>query len=128
MNSKENIRNDYLYTIFAYNIIGDMMSKESFILFARNHPELAKEVVGGNTSWQQLYELFEIYGENHSVWNQFLKKDFDLNSFKDLYQMIKNIDLDGVQTGIANIQKTVNLLQDIGIGKQQSEPIYKRFL
>ena len=104
------------------------MSKESFLSFAREHPELAKEVLDKNVSWQQLYELYEIYGENHSIWNRYLKKDFDLNSFKDLFQMIKNIDLDSVQTGIQNIQKTIGLLQDIGIGKQTSEPIYRRFL
>lgn len=104
------------------------MSKESFIGFARKHPELAKEVLNNNVSWQQLYELYEVYGEDNSVWNSYLKKDFDLNSFKDLFQMIKNVDLDSVQTGINNIQKTIGLLQDIGIGKKEIEPIYRRFL
>ncbi len=104
------------------------MSKDSFISFARVHPELAKEVLKGNVSWQQLYELYEIYGENHSVWNSYIKKDFDLNSFRELFQMIKNVDLDSVQTGIQNLQKTVGLLQDIGLGKTTNEPIYRRFL
>lgn len=105
------------------------MSKESFIAFAREKPNLAKEVLKGNVSWQQLYELYEIYGENHSIWNKYLNNDIDLNSLKDVFNMLKKIDLNNVQSGINNIQKTLGLLHDIGIGKKEQlqEPIYKRF-
>lgn len=90
------------------------MSKESFITFARNKPELAKIVLRGDASWQQLYELYEIYGEKNSVWDNYLKKDIDLNQFKDLFEIIKKVDLNQVQSGIENVQKTIGLLQDIG--------------
>lgn len=90
------------------------MSKESFITFARSKPELAKVVLRGDASWQQLYELYEIYGEKNTVWDNYLKKDIDLNQFKDLFEMIKKIDLNQVQSGIENVQKTIGLLQDIG--------------
>ena len=49
------------------------MSKETFKLFARNHKELATAVLQGKATWQQLYELYEIYGENHSIWNDYFK-------------------------------------------------------
>lgn len=92
------------------------MSKETFISFARVHPELAKEVLKGNASWQQLYEIFEIYGGNHSIWNQFIKKDsIDLNSFKEIFEAMKKVDLNQVQEGIGNLQKTIGYLQDLGI-------------
>lgn len=105
------------------------MSKENFLLFARNHPELAHEVLGGQATWQQFYELYEIYGENNKIWNTYLKNDVDLNSFKEVFNVLKKVDLDSVQTGINNIQRTIGMLQDIGIGvkKDISEPIYKRF-
>jgi len=90
------------------------MSKESFITFARTKPELAKAVLRGDVSWQQLYELYEIYGEKNSVWDTYLKKDIDLNQFKDIFEMIKKVDLNQVQAGIENVQKTIGLLQDIG--------------
>ena len=71
------------------------MSKETFKLFARNHKELATAVLQGKATWQQLYELYEIYGENNSIWNNYFTtskvdtiansantiKDF-INSFK----------------------------------------------
>ena len=96
------------------------MSKDTFISFARVHPELAKEVLKGNASWQQFYEIYEIYGEKHSIWNQFMKKDIiDYNAFKDIFNMIKKVDLNQVQEGIGNIQKTIGYLQDLGITNQK---------
>lgn len=47
--------------------------------------------------------------------------------------MIRKVDLDSVQKGVTNLQKTIGLLQDIGIGSkaQQStyepRPLYKYF-
>lgn len=114
------------------------MSKETFKTFARTHPELADVVLKGNASWQQLYEIYEIYGESNSVWNKYINKSITDNitqsttTIKDFMNTFKNLDMDSVQKGITNIQKTIGLLQDIGIGNKQitpyeAKPIYKRF-
>ena len=73
------------------------MSKQSFILYARNHPEFASHVLNGKVSWQQLYELYEIYGEDSNIWNNYTKNDYDLNSFKEVFKVIKNVDLDSLK-------------------------------
>ena len=110
------------------------MSKESFKLFVRKHPELADKVLRGSTSWQQLYEIYELYGENNSIWNNYINKNSiteeitsGASTIKDFINNLKNIDMDSVQKGITNIQKTIGLLQDIGITNKEPEPIYKRF-
>lgn len=116
------------------------MSKESFKIFARNHPELATQVINDKISWQKLYELYEIYGEDGNVWNKYISNNNELTNFsnqasiKDIINMIKNIDLDSVQKGVNNLQKTIGLLQDIGIGKTSTEtnisepkPLYQYF-
>lgn len=115
------------------------MSKDTFKSFARLHPELATTVLNGGANWQQLYELFEIYGDNHSVWNNYFQtSSFTDNiassatTIKDFVNTFKNIDMDSVQKGITNVQKTIGLLQDIGIGNRttntyEARPIYKRF-
>lgn len=119
------------------------MSKESFKSFARRHKELADYVMNDRTSWQKLYELYEIYGENSSIWNDYFSKSTisspqtDLtslsNNVKDLMQNIKKIDLNSLQSGITNIQKALGLLQDIGIGKTtptktyEPRPLYQHF-
>ena len=51
------------------------MSKENFKSFARIHPELANFVNTNQTNWQKLYELYDIYGENSTVWNEYFPKN-----------------------------------------------------
>lgn len=112
------------------------MSKETFKIFAKSHPELADYVLKGKTSWQQLYEIYEIYGENNNIWNNYFTKETigdqitsSATTIKDFINNFKNIDMEGVQKGISNIEKTIGLLQDIGItsNKKETTPIYKRF-
>ena len=109
--------------------IGDIMSKETFKTFARNHPEIANKVLDGKASWQQLYELYEIYGENNQVWDNYIdKKEMQNTTFKDIFEMMKNIDLNSLQEGIQNIQKTISLIQNIGLStSNEPKPLYKRF-
>ena len=120
------------------------MSKETFKAFARNHPELATSVLKNNT-WQKLYEIYEIYGESSNIWNTYITPSTaasslrktstsDATSFKDLFNTVKNIDLNSVQKGVENLQKTIGILQDIGFtntkGAQnlyEPRPIYKHF-
>ena len=109
--------------------------KETFKLFVRHHPELANYVLKNNTSWQQLYEIYELYGENNSIWNTYINKSTltenitsGASTIKDFINNLKNIDMDSVQKGITNIQKTIGLLQDIGLtNSNEPQPIYKRF-
>lgn len=109
------------------------MSKETFKSFVRSYPELGNSVMDNKTSWQKLYELYELYGEDSNVWDKYIvRKDSSLisnnsreSSFTELINMIKKVDLDSVQKGVSNLQKTIGLLQDIGIGSKAQEPVYE---
>lgn len=121
------------------------MSKETFKAFARSHPELATSVLKNNTTWQKLYEIYEIYGESSNIWNTYITPSTaasslrttstsSTTSFKDLFNTVKNIDLNSVQKGVENLQKTIGILQDIGFTNTKSvqnlyepRPIYKHF-
>lgn len=113
------------------------MSKDTFKSFARLHPELATTVLEGKASWQQLYELYEIYGEDTPLWGNYLQKESiqkeSQSSFKDIFNTLKNLDMDTVQKGITNLQKTIGLLQDVGLTNKpniktyEPRPIYKNF-
>lgn len=124
------------------------MSKENFKLFVQGHPELSKYVINKKVSWQQFYELYDLYGENNSVWDDYLIKQKTVstssntttkeNSMTDLVKMIKKVDLDSVQKTVGNLQKTIGLLQDLGIGgaagalastkkPYEPRPMYKYF-
>ena len=108
------------------------MSKESFKVFAKTHPELADNVIKGKITWQKLYELYDIYGENSNVWDRFKTSEEIQLPIKDFFQTLKNLDMETVQKGVTNLQKTIGLIQDLGvIPKQNSnyepQPIYRRF-
>lgn len=122
------------------------MSKETFKIFAKNNPSLVDTVLSGKATWQQLYELYEIYGENNSIWTNLITTTSSNNNsvvdnitnsattIKNFISTFKNIDMDSVQKGITNIQKTIGLLQDIGIGSKErsnnfyeAKPLYQKF-
>ena len=112
------------------------MSKENFKSFARLHPELASSVLNDRVSWQKLYELYDIYGENSTIWDKYFKTSTLKDSkIGDIVDTIKTIDLETVQSGIQNMQKAISLLQEIGLGKAgkvaeaayEARPMYKYF-
>lgn len=108
------------------------MSKELFKTFVRKNPELSTHVMNNKTSWQKLYELYDMYGEESSVWDKYITRSISKvsnspkeSSFSELINMIKKVDLESVQKGVNSLQKTIGLLQDIGIGTATKEKSYE---
>lgn len=124
------------------------MSKETFKIFVKNHPELLTRVRNQEMTWQGFYEMYDMYGENNEIWNQYLdtskgntssrtisNENKDM-SVQELVNMVKKIDLDTVRKGINSLQKAIGLVQDLGIGTNkkgnntetyQPRPMYKYF-
>jgi len=123
------------------------MSKESFKEFVRNNQELVTHVKNHNKTWQEFYELYDLYGENNNIWNEYLKTNNKTSissssllgdtSLKEIFNVIKRIDLDTFKKGVDGLQKVVGLAQDIvstkGNSSQnnrqfyQKRPMYKYF-
>lgn len=114
------------------------MSKETFKVFVRKHPELATAVTTGKATWQTLYETFDLYGEEASVWNQFqpvvtTTVSSKMNGFQEMINTFKNIDLDTFQKGINGLEKGVELLRSITTGEEgavssyEERPIHKYY-
>lgn len=121
------------------------MAKEDFKKFVRSHPELIGHVNNGSMSWQKFYEMYDIYGENNSVWLKYQNSEtgdtrsvsetkkitstVGDTSLKDLFNMVKKIDLDSVRKGAEGLQKAIALVQDFGGSKAtnnyQARPLYK---
>ena len=90
------------------------MSKVEFKEFVKKHPELVSFVEKGETNWQRLYELYDLYGDSNSVWNKYLKKEETSdNSFKDIIQFIKGIDLNTIQKGLVSLDKAIDAFKEI---------------
>lgn len=99
------------------------MSKEGFINFARANPTLVDYVRKNNSSWQDLFEIYELYGEDEGVWNRYLNnRDKSVN---ELVSLVKGINLESVRKVVDGLQKTISLVQEIGGNTDVVKPYEK---
>jgi len=130
------------------------MQKERFKIFVRNHPVLVNHVRNKKMTWQQFYELYDLYGEDNSVWDTFLNdasvnNNGDrssvvsnnstnpnlVNSLKDFMKLFKGIDLNTVQKALGSIDKAIETFKGIGLTDSNNDnrntyeerPKYKYF-
>ena len=115
------------------------MSKESFKNFIKDRPYLATTVANGKNTWQSLYELYDIYGEDSNVWEQFTPTTNEMTqtingNFQDVINIFKNMDLETLQRGVNGLEKAVSLLSDLTASNEkpivntyQERPINKYY-
>ena len=116
---------------------------DNFKEFVRNNSYLINYTKTGNKTWQDLYEIYDLYGEDQDAWNNYLKEDninttnnntSKTNYIEEMVRMAKNIDMDKVQEGITSLQKTLGLFGDLFTSKSNNNtkqynprPLYRRF-
>lgn len=116
------------------------MSKEGFKLFVKKNPNFINHVKNKEVSWQELYELYDLYGEDESAFNKYLKEDSTPKvggkGFNDFINMTKNIDIDKMQNGVTSLQKALSLFSELFVNSGSNtnsnngyrpRAVYKRF-
>ena len=117
-----------------------MNTKDKFKEFVKNNPILLKHVQNGKMTWQKFYEIYDIYGEDKSAWKQYLNDKTAENiatsgTALGLFDFLKNLDLDSIQTGVNSMQRVVSLLQEMSTKNNdttnnqnyKTRPLYKHF-
>lgn len=107
-----------------------MDKKEEFKLFVRKYPTFASYVQNKNTTWQDLYELWDMYGDDDSVFSKY--KTTANNDITNVISSIKNINMDSVKKNLNSIEKGIKLIQDFVkkddvVSTYTPRPIFKRF-
>ena len=91
-----------------------MTKLDNFKKFISNHPDFIDAVRNNETTWQKLYELYDIYGENEEIWSKYIKSlSKDNFSIKGLLNTIKSIDVTSLEENINSIQKAVSLVEEL---------------
>lgn len=111
------------------------MSLNSFKSFVRLHPELIDYVNRKEQSWQGFYNLYELYGENSSIWNNYKGKETATVTLKDFVNQLKNIDVSELQKSITSIQKGIGYVsgllskkdEEVKESLYQPKPMHKYF-
>lgn len=115
-----------------------MNGKEEFKKFVKDNPRLIKYVRIGEKTWQNFYEIFNLYGDDSDAWKEYLNVEEEhveqtVGSL-DLLSWLKAIDLDSIQNGVASIQRVLGVVQDFtnkdSVSPKEEykpRPLYKHF-
>lgn len=118
--------------------------KEQFKQFVRDNPSLITYVNSKEKTWQEFYELYDLYGDDKNIWNKYLTKEKEeqkkevikeSGAFTDLIAFLKTINLDSLQEGINSVQRVLGVFQDFSSKDAKIEekkeykprPLYKHF-
>ena len=125
--------------------------KEEFKEFVRKNPTLVSHVNHGDMTWQKFYEMYDLYGADHHVWNDYNQKSTPKEEEKvgvdtegayglnDVVNYVKKMDSNKLRGHINSAQKFLGSLQDF-VGKDTAKaaavpkisnyiprPIYRHF-
>ena len=107
-----------------------MDKKEEFKEFIKSKPELVDYVKSKEYTWQDFYEVYDLYGKDESVWEKYREKKSDSESddrknasITELTNLVKNINIDNVQKYINNAQKAINVISELTAKKPISNVV-----
>ena len=88
------------------------MKIEEFKSFVKDNPHLVKYVTNNKMTWQQFYEIYDLYGKDDKIWNDFKDNVSSNNSnlsntFKEVLNLIKGIDLNSVRKALTSLDKAI---------------------
>ena len=119
--------------------------KEQFKQFVKKNPILIKYINSKEMTWQQFYEMYDLYGEEENIWKKYLDNDIKNENVKDISKttafadflaFLKTVNLDSLQEGIGSIQRVLGVFQDFSNNKSTTKddkkeykprPLYKHF-
>ena len=111
-----------------------MNNLDSFKLFVKANPNFATFIKDGTMTWQKFYELYDMYGEDSSIWDDFKIVKKNTPTISDIVSLAKKIDVNKLQDGVNSLSKAVGLFSDLFTGNNDNNndsykprAIYQRF-
>ena len=93
------------------------MKIDEFKIFVKNNPHLVKYVTDKKMTWQQFYEIYDLYGKDDKIWDDF--KDITstdnniINTIKNIINLAKGIDLNAVRKTLTTIDKAIETFKGL---------------
>ena len=114
--------------------------KEQFKEFVKKNPILIKYVDSNEMTWQKFYEMYDLYGENNSIWNSFENNNSSketssvglIAAIKEFLGLFKGIDLNTVQKTLTSLDKAIEAFKGFNNNENvnnnyEERPKYKYF-
>lgn len=90
-----------------------MDKKEMFKKFISNHPEILEYIKRKEMTFQDFYEIYDIYGEDMNTWSKYFNNNSVSNKISELSSIVKNINMDNISKHIGNAQKAIGIIQEL---------------
>lgn len=119
------------------------MKREEFKKFVQKNPQFVKYVQNKKMTWQQFFEIYDLYGENNSIWDSFkdtpnsnTKKTLATGGLvatvKELFELFKGVDLSTIQKTLSSLDKAIEAFKgfnnnDSSQNTYEERPRYKYF-
>lgn len=92
-----------------------MEKLDEFKEFIKTIPNIKQDVLDGRYTWQQLYEIYVMYGKDDKFWQVYKN-----NSSIDFMDIIKNIDVNALTSSLNAIEKLLQMASGL-LSKPQEE-------
>ena len=100
-----------------------MDKKEEFKNFARQHPELLDYIKSKEMSWQNFYEIYDIYGNDQNAWSKYLNAGVPKDTMNVLTEKLKTMDMNSIQEHIKTAQKALNIVSELTGKTETTSPL-----
>lgn len=110
--------------------MGDKMKNnlDNFREFIKGKEYLAKKVKDKKTTWQELYEHYDLFGEEDEIFKnneenttqEETKSEEKEDTTSSLFTLLSGLDVDKISDGLNGMKKVLNILSEV---TKQDEPV-----
>ena len=93
------------------------MKLDEFKKFVKANPHLIKYVTDKKMTWQQFYEIYDLYGKDDNIWNDFKDNSSSdnniMNTIKNIVNLAKGIDLNSIRKALTTLDRAIETFKGL---------------
>lgn len=94
-----------------------MAKLDEFKQFIATIPSIKEDVLNSRYTWQQLYEIYLLYGKEDKFWLPYKNKTNGIDLLT-LVEIVKNLDVQQVTDSLHSIEKVLTMVSTFLPGEQ----------
>lgn len=109
------------------------MGMDAFKEFVKNKPFLKEKVEKGETTWQELYERYDLYGKEDDIFKENKKEEKRDDNVSRILDMLTDVDINKISEGLNGMRKILNIINEVtnidgGLGfmNKRNQPYKKK--
>lgn len=103
-----------------------MSKMDEFKKFVSDKSYLKDKINRKETTWQELYEHYDLYGENDEIFKEEAleegKKETSDKGLNGIFEMFSGIDIDKIADGLNGMRKVLGILSELTSPQEEKNP------